>query len=393
MLQIHFFYVISMFVAFAFPIRILVKPEIFDRYWPYTTNLNFSKDWTDECDVPCLWTANTDHSDAVFYVIKNSLDAKLAFEDKKVAYISIGGSSEGIHYYPELTNGMFHKYFTASSLLTIGSDIPWMTKMTSYEVIQQVIQIDNPIKRGVIANTNCASKNNREKIVLEMAEIFPIDRIGDCLRNMPWPLCGEQACKKEEALTKYMFCLAFENGDSPGYVTEKIHDCFRAGSLPVYYGNEYVANFVPQGSYIDLRDFESPKLLAEYLLTVMNNSTLYNSYFEWKHHPLDPGFILRNKPFWDYKLQCRVCRYVWVKQRGLLWDRITQNYTVTTNVHYGGKDSYDMQFVRNKLVVILNEDHRTGKSEEIIFIFLVYVFLIILFFLLLYAKLILKSKH
>ena len=30
-----------------------VKLEIFPRYWPYKGDLNFSKDWSDECDVPC----------------------------------------------------------------------------------------------------------------------------------------------------------------------------------------------------------------------------------------------------------------------------------------------------------------------------------------------------
>ena len=388
----YIYYIISIFCVCAFSIRILVKPEIFDRYWPYTTDVNFSRDWSDECDIPCLWTANTDNIDGVFYFIKNGKEARQAFEDKKIVPISIGGSTEAMHYYPELNNEMFRKYFNASALLTVGSDIPWLTKISSYVQMQQVKQIQNPIRRSVIANINCASRNNRENIVQEMSEIIPIDRIGNCLRNKPWPFCGEQACTKEEALRKYMFCLAFENGDIPGYVTEKIHDCFRAGSLPVYYGTEYVANLVPQGSYIDMRDFESHKLLAEYMVTVMNNATLYDRYFEWKYHPLDPDFIERNKPFWDYKVQCRVCRYVWVIQRGLTWDKFKQNSTRIMNITYGQKDSPSVQYVRNKLVLILNEENTFSKTEGLISRLFMYFFFVLVFSLFLYVRMMFRTS-
>ena len=245
--------------------------------------------------------------------------------------ISIGGTTEGAHYYSLLTIPTFKKHFTASSFIDTRSDIPWVLKVSSYEDMQNVPQVQNPIKKAVTAIFNCGSKNNRETIVMEMSKIIPIDIIGNCLRNVPWPMCGDQPCKKDEVLKKYMFCLVFENGVSPGFVSEKIHQCFRAGSLPIWYGTEDVALLVPKGSYVDMRDFQSHLALAEYMVKLTNNETLYNSYFEWKKRPLDPDYVRRNKPFWEYKVQCRVCRYVWVKQRGLMWDRVTQNSTVILN--------------------------------------------------------------
>ena len=312
-------------------IKIQVKPEIFPRIWPYKNNLNFSKDWSDECDIPCVWSGNAEEADGVFYIIKNNQDATWAFNDKKVAPISIGCTSEGEHYHDLLTIPTFNKYFTASSFIDLRSDIPWLIKVSSYEEMQRVPQVQDPNRKAVTTIFNCASKNNREDIVIEMSEIVPIERIGNCLRNAPWPMCEEKPCEKEDILKRYMFCLAFENGISHGYVTEKIHQCFRAGSLPIYYGSEDVSQLVPKGSYIDMSDFVSHKALAEYMVRVMENETLYNSYFEWKHRPLDPDYITRNKPFWDYKMQCRVCRYVWVKQRGLTWDKATQNAAVNSN--------------------------------------------------------------
>ena len=312
-------------------IRIQIKPEVFVRYWPYNGNLNFSKDWSDECDVPCVWTGKADKADGIFYIIRNNEDARWAFNDTKIAPISIGGTTEGAHYYSLLTIPTFKKHFTASSFIDTRSDIPWVLKVSSYEDMQSVPQVQNPIKKAVTAIINCASKNNRETIVMEMSKIVPIDSIGNCLRNVSWPMCGDQPCKKDEVLKRYMFCLVFENGVSPGFVSEKIHQCFRAGSLPIWYGTEDVALLVPKGSYVDMRDFQSHLALAEYMVKLTNNETLYNSYFEWKKRPLDPDYVRRNKPFWEYKVQCRVCRYVWVKQRGLIWDRVTQNSTVILN--------------------------------------------------------------
>ncbi len=42
---------------------------------------------------------------------------------------------------------------------------------------------------------------------------------------------------KIEFMRPYKFCIAFENSSCPGYVTEKIMDCFIAGCIPIYWGS------------------------------------------------------------------------------------------------------------------------------------------------------------
>ena len=175
-----------------------------------------------------MWTGNPDRADGVFYIIKNNADASSAFDDEKVVPISIGGTTEGEHYHDLLTIENFRKYFTATALLNTRSDIPWILKFPNYQMIRSVPRVRNPIKKGVTAMFNCDSRNNREDIIKEMGEIVPIDRIGNCLRNSPWPMCVDQECDKEDVLKRYMFCLAFENGDTPGYATEKIHQMFQS---------------------------------------------------------------------------------------------------------------------------------------------------------------------
>ena len=162
---------------------------------------------------------------------------------------------------------------------------------------------------------------------MEIDQIMPVARIGKCLNNYPWPICSGYPCTEIEAIRKYAFCLAFESGNSPGYVTEKIFNCQRAGSIPVYLGTDEVAKMVPRGSFIFIRDFKTAFDLANYLVLVATNYTLFESYFAWKKVPIETEFLERNKPLWEYSNQCRVCRYVSVVQEGLKWDIRTQNAT------------------------------------------------------------------
>jgi hypothetical protein len=64
------------------------------------------------------------------------------------------------------------------------------------------------------------------------------------------------ACaSKYEVLASYDFSLCFENMAMQGYVTEKIFDCFYAGTIPLYLGASDIENLVPRDAYIDCRKF------------------------------------------------------------------------------------------------------------------------------------------
>jgi len=41
---------------------------------------------------------------------------------------------------------------------------------------------------------------------------------------------------KIETISNYKFCICAENVEYDGYVTEKIIDCFIAGTIPIYFG-------------------------------------------------------------------------------------------------------------------------------------------------------------
>lgn len=62
---------------------------------------------------------------------------------------------------------------------------------------------------------------------------------------------------KYEILSQYNFCLCLENMAMKGYITEKIFDCFYAGTIPLYLGAPDIEALIPANAFIDCRKFDS----------------------------------------------------------------------------------------------------------------------------------------
>lgn len=80
---------------------------------------------------------------------------------------------------------------------------------------------------------------------------------------------------KYETLRHYKFSICYENASGyPGYITEKIFDCFKAGCVPVYLGAPNIDEHIPQGCYIDKRIFDSYESLYDYLASISDEDYL-----------------------------------------------------------------------------------------------------------------------
>ncbi len=74
---------------------------------------------------------------------------------------------------------------------------------------------------------------------------------------------------KREVLLKYKFSICYENvRDIPGYITEKIFDCFFGGCVPVYWGAPNVTEQIPADTFIDRRNFRTYEELYSYLKNI-----------------------------------------------------------------------------------------------------------------------------
>lgn len=71
---------------------------------------------------------------------------------------------------------------------------------------------------------------------------------------------------KVNVISGYKFALCFENNTAePGYISEKITDCFCARCVPIYYGWKGAEEYFPQDAWINLRKFRNLEALESFL--------------------------------------------------------------------------------------------------------------------------------
>ncbi|MGC5703636.1 hypothetical protein J4P02_25910 [Pseudomonas sp. NFXW11] len=86
------------------------------------------------------------------------------------------------------------------------------------------------------------------------------------LKLQHFPSYRGKVSAKKDVLAKTRFSICYENvKDLPGYITEKIFDCFFSGCIPVYWGASNVSTYIPSDCFIDRRDFSNMAELHGFL--------------------------------------------------------------------------------------------------------------------------------
>ena len=75
-------------------------------------------------------------------------------------------------------------------------------------------------------------------------------------------------------------------------------------------GGDDFSFWIPKSGYINALDFESPKVLAEYLLELDKDPVAYNKYFEWKN------YLRINKDHPEQAYLCEMCIKLNLEERG-----------------------------------------------------------------------------
>lgn len=84
------------------------------------------------------------------------------------------------------------------------------------------------------------------------------------LQDQNWELLdlfGKEICPVEDkwtVLAPYHYSIAVENSSGPDYWTEKVADCWLAGTLPFYYGCTNLEKYFPADSFIRI-DINQPE--------------------------------------------------------------------------------------------------------------------------------------
>ncbi|GAB6020482.1 hypothetical protein CHUAL_003171 [Chamberlinius hualienensis] len=167
------------------------------------------------------------------------------------------------------------------------SDIPMMaftTKSLDTTIAPSTNYATGKSKLAAWLVSNCHHAfSHRDRYVDSLKKYIEIDIIGRCGRELPgcYPRGNDVDCYKTLAKT-YKFYFSFENAICNDYVTEKWANIVHYNIVPVVMGGADYKSFAPPHSYISVHDFKSPRHLAEYLMLLDSNDTLYNEYLAWK---------------------------------------------------------------------------------------------------------------
>lgn len=157
--------------------------------------------------------------------------------------------------------------------------------------------------------SNCFTESKREKYIRELGKYIDVDIYGKC---------GKSKCPKnsmsechEFLSQRYKFYLAFENSLCKDYITEKLFHTYldKSNAIYVYRGAPNVKDILPKNTYIDVRDFDSPKALAKFMIELGSSEDTYVSYLkEIDKYRIDEGLNYFNA-------LCSVCELLNTKQK------------------------------------------------------------------------------
>ena len=105
----------------------------------------------------------------------------------------------------------------------------------------------------------------------ELSKYKTVDSGGRFRNNI-----GGRVANKKKFLSNYKFSICFENSKTAGYISEKLVDSFKAGTIPIYYGDDTVLELLNNRSYIHVKDEDDFKEKIELIKKIDNNDTLYN---------------------------------------------------------------------------------------------------------------------
>tara|TARA_Y100000310_G_C20606518_1_gene775768 strand:+ start:340 stop:1269 length:930 start_codon:yes stop_codon:yes gene_type:complete len=142
----------------------------------------------------------------------------------------------------------------------------------------------------------------REEILDAISSYKKVDCAGGYRNNMGRTLEGRGDQKhKIDFISDYKFTIASENSVGNGYVTEKIIHPLSVGSVPIYWGSDFVKQDFNEKCFINYGDYDTIEEFMEKLILVDSNKEKYE---EMISQP-----IFKDNKIPDFAMSENVLRY------------------------------------------------------------------------------------
>lgn len=119
----------------------------------------------------------------------------------------------------------------------------------------------------VYSNPRCVPRNN---LFCALNRRRFVESSGAVFNNVSGDISGRRVKNwrnsKIEYLQQFQFVVAAENSRYRGYVTEKMIDVFRAGAIPIYWGDRSVTLDFNPGSFVNANKFEAFEAVADHVV-------------------------------------------------------------------------------------------------------------------------------
>ncbi|KAJ8986193.1 hypothetical protein NQ317_005667 [Molorchus minor] len=202
-------------------------------------------------------------------------------------------------------NGMFNWSMT----YRMDSDIPvpYGRTLSKKHPEQSVILTLNK-RRDIlitILGSNCGGVNHRWDYIKELQKYIKVDVYGKC---GPLKTCPGHFKTDCPDIDNYLFYLSFENSNCDEYITEKLWwNAYHKNSIPIVMGTDKqnYEKLLPPDSYINIEDFASPAVLAQFIYR-LNATGEFKEYYKWKNNfeVLNEHGYFKSESF-HY---CRICQ-------------------------------------------------------------------------------------
>ena len=149
--------------------------------------------------------------------------------------------------------------------------------------------INSPIRKKFCAAviSDCIAKF-RLNFINKLNHYKKVDMGGNCNNNVHGKIKN-----KIKFLSEYKFSFAMENSDGDGYISEKIVHSFLAGTIPIYYGDYMVDEYINPKTYILVKGEKDINKKIEYIKKIDNDDKLYME-------------IMKEKPIIDNKFKEKI---------------------------------------------------------------------------------------
>ena len=125
--------------------------------------------------------------------------------------------------------------------------------------------------------SNAEADPHREALLDTVQKYKPVDCGGKIRHNTDIPMQPgwDYAQARTEFEKHYKFSIACENSSTPGYMTEKLFISLAAGTIPIYWGDPTIREFVNEKAFICAQSFATEEELLARIREVDTDPAVY----------------------------------------------------------------------------------------------------------------------